>query len=251
MTTYRRRGHWRRSPGGGRHWVQTHSVTRSGASRPSRQTYGSPYRRTVTARPRVPRPPRSFSERWLRPNARCPVCGASVFYYSNEHGSRVFFDEVGPPWPKHPCTDNSAYRERSPISPGRSAPARYSLLKGRSLAQRSAFLDATANSRLTWVGLSYRVNAWTPYALLKRDLADGVTRLTLQRLYTLQPATVWTVAAEVPLAVGDVVFVQAGQLSYFDLDRGEPVTMPVEHVGTERVGGVRERLRGLWTRLTS
>ncbi|HTN00570.1 MAG TPA: hypothetical protein VL132_01770 [Planctomycetaceae bacterium] len=28
-----------------------------------------------------------------------------MFYYQNEHGSRVFFDELGPPWPKHPCTD--------------------------------------------------------------------------------------------------------------------------------------------------
>jgi hypothetical protein len=40
------------------------------------------------------------------PNAKCPVCGESVFYYCNEHGSSVFFDELGPPWPKHPCTDN-------------------------------------------------------------------------------------------------------------------------------------------------
>jgi hypothetical protein len=39
------------------------------------------------------------------PNASCPLCGASVFFYSNEYGSRVFFDSVGPPWPKHPCTD--------------------------------------------------------------------------------------------------------------------------------------------------
>jgi hypothetical protein len=41
------------------------------------------------------------------PNANCPECGAKVFYYENEHGSRVFFDELGPPWPKHPCTDTS------------------------------------------------------------------------------------------------------------------------------------------------
>jgi hypothetical protein len=40
------------------------------------------------------------------PNARCPVCQAFVFYYSNDFGSRVFFDQLGPPWPKHGCTDN-------------------------------------------------------------------------------------------------------------------------------------------------
>lgn len=38
------------------------------------------------------------------PNAQCPACGVSVFYYQNNYGSKVFFDELGPPWPKHPCT---------------------------------------------------------------------------------------------------------------------------------------------------
>ncbi|WP_097010311.1 hypothetical protein [Pseudodesulfovibrio profundus] len=27
-----------------------------------------------------------------------------VFYYQSPNGGRVFFDELGPPWPKHPCT---------------------------------------------------------------------------------------------------------------------------------------------------
>ncbi|QDU05475.1 hypothetical protein V6x_52120 [Gimesia chilikensis] len=42
---------------------------------------------------------------FVRPNATCPVCGERVFYYQNDNGSRVFFDELGPPWPKHPCTE--------------------------------------------------------------------------------------------------------------------------------------------------
>lgn len=44
------------------------------------------------------------------PNTRCPVCGASVFFYSSPHGGRVYFDELGPPWPKHPCTDTGVRR---------------------------------------------------------------------------------------------------------------------------------------------
>ena len=44
------------------------------------------------------------------PNAKCPVCGMSVFFYQNSFSSQVFFDDLGPPWPKHPCTDNSHSR---------------------------------------------------------------------------------------------------------------------------------------------
>ena len=47
---------------------------------------------------------------FINPNASCPVCSSPVFYYENKHGSRVFFDDLGPPWPKHPCTDNSIRR---------------------------------------------------------------------------------------------------------------------------------------------
>lgn len=38
------------------------------------------------------------------PNSKCPCCGESVFYYQSPYGGRVFFDDLGPPWPKHPCT---------------------------------------------------------------------------------------------------------------------------------------------------
>lgn len=45
---------------------------------------------------------------YVNPNAICPVCHSQVFFVQCENGGRVFFDELGPPWPKHPCTDNGA-----------------------------------------------------------------------------------------------------------------------------------------------
>lgn len=41
------------------------------------------------------------------PNAHCPVCQKKVYFYQSESGGRVFFDELGWPWPKHPCTDRT------------------------------------------------------------------------------------------------------------------------------------------------
>lgn len=49
------------------------------------------------------------------PNATCPVCSKPVFYYCNNSGSSVFFDELGPPWPKHPCTDNCNRNRPEPL----------------------------------------------------------------------------------------------------------------------------------------
>lgn len=48
---------------------------------------------------------------YVNPNARCPVCDASVYFYQSPYGGRVFFDELGPPWRKHPCTDNPDMRQ--------------------------------------------------------------------------------------------------------------------------------------------
>ena len=46
---------------------------------------------------------------FVNPFASCPVCGAAVFYFESREGGRVFFDSLGPPWPKHPCTDTSRF----------------------------------------------------------------------------------------------------------------------------------------------
>lgn len=34
---------------------------------------------------------------------KCPGCGDSVFFFHCDCGSRVFFDELGQPWPIHDC----------------------------------------------------------------------------------------------------------------------------------------------------
>jgi hypothetical protein len=33
----------------------------------------------------------------------CSVCGGEVFFFTCEHGSKVFFDELGHPWTIHDC----------------------------------------------------------------------------------------------------------------------------------------------------
>lgn len=61
------------------------------------------YRETKT--PRESGPFRTIQS-YVNPNAICPVCDKIVFFYQSPRGGRVFFDDLGWPWPKHPCTDN-------------------------------------------------------------------------------------------------------------------------------------------------
>lgn len=54
------------------------------------------------------------------PNSTCPVCGDPVFFYMSPFGERVFFDELGSPWPKHPRSDLSVMETSSPRPVGAS-----------------------------------------------------------------------------------------------------------------------------------
>jgi hypothetical protein len=49
---------------------------------------------------------RTLYPSYVNPNATCPACHASVYFYQSPDGGRVYFDDLGPPWPKHPCTDS-------------------------------------------------------------------------------------------------------------------------------------------------
>jgi hypothetical protein len=115
MSTFRRKGHHRTNSNGTTFWVSTHRVSRDEWSR-AYMADATPPRSGFTARSASDFLTRNRASRGraaclLVPNARCPVCNVPVFFYANEYGSRVYFDDVGHPWPKHPCTDNPQYRE--------------------------------------------------------------------------------------------------------------------------------------------
>lgn len=48
-------------------------------------------------------------------NIRCPGCAKPVFFYQNEHGSRVFFERLGKPWPRHDCPNWQRRFELQPV----------------------------------------------------------------------------------------------------------------------------------------
>lgn len=48
------------------------------------------------------------------PNAICPECDEPVFFIRPQNGGAVWFDELGWPWPKHPCMDTQESRSAAP-----------------------------------------------------------------------------------------------------------------------------------------
>lgn len=50
---------------------------------------------------------------------KCTNCGDEVFYFSCNCGSKVFFDELGPPWPVHDCAFSKSDRDWARSRPKR------------------------------------------------------------------------------------------------------------------------------------
>ena len=51
----------------------------------------------------------------------CKYCKQSVFYFHCDCNSRVFFDDLGPPWPEHHCQSQTTGARVSPPPPGKLA----------------------------------------------------------------------------------------------------------------------------------
>ena len=67
------------------------------------------------------KPPKLAS--YIDANAVCPYCKCRVYFYRSPNGGAVFFDSLGPPWPKHPCTNKYNLEENKPKieKPGQSS----------------------------------------------------------------------------------------------------------------------------------
>lgn len=118
MTHFDRKGHFRKIKSGSYIWVRKHTVLKLKkknfiySKKPQYQNifliflnYLKSFKiNKIIGNEAIPL--NIWSNYLLKHNALCPICKKPVFFYRNEHGSAVFFDELGPPWPKHPCTIN-------------------------------------------------------------------------------------------------------------------------------------------------
>jgi hypothetical protein len=156
----------------------------------------------------------SVSGCYLVPNARCPVCSGPVFFYANRFGSRVYFDDVGPPWPKHPCTDNPRVRFAADETP-------VPIVK----RPRGRVMEIVENAR--FLGRLSGASQWKLMQVEDIHIEDGRTTLRLKSV-ELDAETLWVFWLETVtcgIVKADIVSVGKTELSYFDLTAFSPKTI--------------------------
>jgi len=102
-------------------------------------------------------------ESYTNPNALCPVCGDRVYFYMSPYGGRVFFDELGPPWPKHPCTD------------------RNSNSYGHSRSRDYPVPDVTRRT-MNYVPPIWDKDGWDPVVILNSRHKENLSIIAIQRV---------------------------------------------------------------------
>lgn len=224
MTVFYRRGFWRTSKHGITHWVEGHAVTRAGGDH--YEYIGAP---TNIARSNLidSGVGTSLASTYVNPNARCPVCDASVFYYQNKHGSRVYFDDLGPPWPKHPCTDTVEFDigpSTESILPIVRSDAQIASI--REWLQITEFDFENSNSA------TQSPSAWAPYRLAWRGDWKRVSILILSRLSDGKPANLFLKVRNLPRTTrcGEIVFFRRNRISYLDISAARSAELQVERL---------------------
>lgn len=211
MTRFWKDGFWRTRLGD-THWVSGHWVERDHWDHGSYQKIQPDY----ISRLQELRAARGTATRYINPNANCPVCDAPVFYYQNEFGSRVFFDELGPPWPKHPCTDQGPVPRTTGPRP-----------TPRDVTERALISELLAVSNLdpqSDFKRQYGTNPWRPYQVKGRYPTRSGTLIVLKAADRDGISPKFVAVRRLPRTVirGTLVFINRGRLAFFNTSKMEP-----------------------------
>jgi hypothetical protein len=167
---------------------------------------------------------------FVNPNANCPVCGAWVYCYENEFGSKVYFDDLGGNWPKHPCTD----RKTTTNSQAKAKPRNFRSFEEVARITRlvrAADIDFDGNFRR-----DYRQEPWTLFRVLRTmQLAEEIVAFgVVLDLRNPQNLYIVTSSKEVSLKEDDVIGLRGDRASLPHPISLEPVVVRVRTFGTDQ-----------------
>ncbi|SUA51218.1 Uncharacterized conserved protein [Oligella ureolytica] len=166
---------------------------------------------------------KSIAVGYTNPNAVCPVCFEQVYYYESPYGGKVYFDELGPPWPKHPCTSNEGSSSFTGVSSSIPREKPWHLNDWLPLvdvklssyySKNSCLYSIEGLSEKTKIQLYFRATD-LPYADIVRyqkTLQRGVFNLSM--LYYDPPTLAWHVV-NVNAYTSDTKAIEEGQTAIF------------------------------------
>lgn len=245
MSRFHRSGHWRTNSNGTTYWVSGHTVDRDdwggyGYYSPPPAPPPTPSSRAPTSSPSAPDGRRAS---FTIPNATCPVCGASVFFYQNESGSRVFFDDLGPPWPKHPCTDNEPDCSARLYRPTNSA-APIMRVAGAASATNAVVPPKDGGNVEDGYSPPLRTgDGWDRCMVKKRSDHDGTAYFVA--LNASDP-TNRSIRFSTPfradlLVKDDTLYLSGDRMSFFSFDEFAPQEVSIEYKPTKAVSSSKKR----------
>lgn len=175
----------------------------------------------------------SYASCFVNPNARCPVCQARVFFYANAAGSRVFFDDLGPPWPKHGCTDRG--RSYAIREPARDFPNMSRRAQGEidELCSSLALMDEDPRSG--------RQHAPVSVFEVLESFRVGFSTLVRARALVGSRSEVWVefTSAKATIHAADIFSFDGESLTFPDLEAGFQRTFKARIVSNEEAEIVR------------
>lgn len=173
----------------------------------------------------------STTARYISPTY-CPVCGQEVFFYQNAYGSKVFFDELGPPWPKHPCTDNETYRVRASHKKD-SKNITFPVLRSRErIDDIFYFIEKTHLSRQDDFLKRYGFKQWGLWTVEDKQRRNNETLLILLSLSFKNPKLMYLAIKRLPRTItkGTLLFYKRGKISFFDPDKLKSIELSVTRI---------------------
>lgn len=224
MTLFFRKGHWRTSSLGNPYWVGEHDVSRDDwyRSQGISQVEYTAYQESLRQLQEVGADG-SATSAYTKPNAKCPVCGQSVFFYQNRWGSRVYFDDLGQPWPKHPCMDipavggyvtGQSYEDVSPIP-----------RKVVEVQVIETLLETSWRDTQQEFWEKYGVSQWDAFQVVRRLRAGKRTLLILDGVSYSAPRRIFLSGENTPQGIreGVLIYYYRGWVSFFDVQKMAPV----------------------------
>ena len=224
MTTFWREGHYRNGS-----WVDGHWVTRDEWDRFALQN-------------RIPQKSYTIEQTQFSgftiPNATCPICGESVFYYENMNGSKVWFDDLGPPWPIHGCfeeNNSSTTDVKNPIQNQKENSAPQTSTTSLSLGSEILSLNRPQQNHTSWISK-------TPCIIQKNIKRSGKSYITAKVFDVFkQEKTVFLILETSDISPRNhICFMQTHNLNsseifYFDIEKMQHGNIKATTVQNRRI----------------